>query len=110
MSKRPYLTPDDPDAFLGMEEKSMPVDYPVGANVKCPKCKGYGGWHLEINAYGPGKHFNASCNNCNGWGWVQPGPDAECCHDFSISERVGNCLHKWTCSKCGRERVVDSSD
>jgi hypothetical protein len=32
-----------------------------------------------------------------------------CEHDYRV-ETIGRCRHKWTCKKCGHERVVDSSD
>ncbi|KVU48179.1 hypothetical protein WK69_10740 [Burkholderia ubonensis] len=32
-----------------------------------------------------------------------------CKHDMK-SETVGNCLHRYTCTKCGFSEVVDSSD
>lgn len=32
-----------------------------------------------------------------------------CIHKF-IEKKVGNCLHKHTCTKCGKSYTVDSSD
>lgn len=107
-----YLTPADPDAFKDMQLKDSPNDrgYKMMDNpVFCPVCNGYGGWHLKIDAYGVGKHFNAHCSQCNGWGYVPANSkSATCIHDFT-ERTIGNCLHKWTCTKCGEERIVDSS-
>ena len=47
--------------------------------VECPVCKGYGEWNLQLDAYGEGKHFQASCFQCNGWGWVERGSKHESC-------------------------------
>lgn len=107
MATVPYLTPDDPGAF-----KDLPVlkkgEY-WGAGEMCPKCKGHGKWHLELDAYGKGRHFDAVCGACWGWGYLAPGQT--CAHEWDGPTRnVGRCLNIWTCSKCGQEREVDSSD
>lgn len=101
-----YIQPEDPQAFMGMEIKTQPMDWPE--RELCPKCKGYGGWHLRLNAYGEGVHFDSSCSQCWGWGWVAK-EDAECIHQWS-EYKIGKCLHEWVCKKCGRKRTVDSSD
>lgn len=100
--------------FTDMEVKPNPsIQYPgfhPKGSVTCPQCKGYGGSVLQVDAYGKGKHFRCHCMQCNGWGWVEDGSkDATCVHEFT-EENVGNCLHKWTCKKCGASMVVDSSD
>jgi len=84
----------------------------------CPVCKGYGGWNLTLNAYGPGKHFRASCSQCNGWGWVTE-EDRDCIHEveeLSMAQcreikvmHFGNCYHVYRCLKCGQISAVDSS-
>jgi hypothetical protein len=33
-----------------------------------------------------------------------------CAHDWDHGVTTGRCLHRYTCKKCGAERVVDSSD
>jgi hypothetical protein len=106
MSK--YLTPDSPDAFLGLSKTTYA---PLFRNpIECPKCKGYGGWHLEIDAYGSGRHFDAGCQNCNSWGWVEQGSaDALCVHDYNRADNLGNCVNRYRCSKCGHAIEVDSS-
>ena len=93
--------------FTDMSVKEKP-DYPADA-VLCPVCKGYGGSVLRVDAYGKGKHFQCFCSQCNGWGWVAAGgEDATCVHEWN-EENIGNCLHLWTCKKCGQKREVDSS-
>lgn len=86
----------------------------VGERVTlCPLCQGHGGWNLRLNAYGLGKHFQAMCNQCWGWGHVGK-EDATCIHDFMEGERKGSGSgrmfeHKIKCRKCGRSRWYDSS-
>jgi hypothetical protein len=120
----PYLTPEDADAFLDLEKQENPVTrqyesyLPAGYiefmkehSVECPKCHGYGGWHLRINAYGEGQHFNCICSQCEGRGYVRPGRDVECLHDWQEVATVGNCLTDYACAKgCGATKRVDSSD
>lgn len=117
-----FLNPTDPDAF---------VDYPLqsaeeaATNINCthlcPKCKGHGGWNLELNAYPlNGKedtpenrhkhsHFRAFCSQCEGWGYVRE-EDQDHVHDWVHARNVGNCLNVFKCSICDKEREVDSSD
>lgn len=108
-----YLTPDSTDAFVGLMVLALPSERFIGMKeltVLCPKCKGHGGWNLTLNAYGPGKHFQAHCSQCNGWGYVRPGRDAECIHEDKHLRNTGNCLNVYGCVKCGREVEIDSSD
>jgi hypothetical protein len=93
---------------------------PRGKFVLCPLCKGHGGWNLQRDAYGEGRHFRASCAQCNGYGWVdnyEP-RDLECIHEYRENnsravELTGGKLfyqeHLWICKKCDRFMVVDSS-
>lgn len=123
----PYLTPDDADAFLNWDKQELPETRfasMVGYTVECPKCKGHGGWHLRVNAYPnqpEGKRdFNCQCNQCNGWGYVKPGLDATCVHDWKELSQAqcreksithhGMCWHVYECTKCGRTMAQDSSD
>lgn len=121
----PYLTATDEGAFLGMEVKprhhERHPDYPVDYDVKCPGCMGYGGWHLRIDAYGPGKHFDCFCDQCYGYGWVaKDSPNATCVHEkFELSQEecykrgithYGRCWHTTECKKCGHVSGYDSSD
>jgi hypothetical protein len=112
-----YLTPDHPDAFI--DHDHMAPSPESGLTVECPKCKGHGGWNLELNAY-PLRgtpdtprnrhlfsHFRASCSNCWGWGHVKPEEDHV--HEWNRTRNVGNCENIWECEVCGKEITVDSS-
>jgi hypothetical protein len=119
----PYLEPTDENAFLDlpvMENKlgqhSTDKEY-----VLCHVCKGHGKWNLKLHAYGPSKHFQAGCSQCNGWGWVMRGSLDDTCerHDWSrelsIAEckeagidHFGNFWHVRKCSKCGDIWSYDS--
>jgi hypothetical protein len=79
--------------------------------VICPSCDGHGLWNLLLNEYGPGRRFQASCNNCNGWGWVEAGsPDAKCVHQYKEVANPRMCEHIYECEKCKHRISVDSSD
>lgn len=120
-----YLKSTDPDAFVGMPIKPRfyevnPV-YALDFDVLCPACKGHGGWHLRLDAYGPGKHFDCFCDQCDGRGWVMKnGPDATCVHEkVELSQEecskrkithYGRCWHATECKKCGMVGGYDSSD
>jgi hypothetical protein len=118
----PYLTPEDPDAFLDMAKQPNPSIWSdMQDYVECPKCHGYGGWHLRINAYGEGVHFNCVCSQCNGFGLVKPGRDVDCIHKWvEIGGKesaelgiphYGMCYHVYKCAKgCGATMAHDSSD
>lgn len=119
VTKYDYLDPGHPGAFLDME-KNTDTGY-IDNPVECPKCKGHGGWNLEVNAYGPGKHFRASCGQCNGWGFVDSAStDATCEHDMREVgsaeckkrgiEHWGMCWHVYECKTCGNIKAYDSSD
>lgn len=106
-----------PDAtnFVGMTAKPDPATlYPDKAgHVPCPKCHGYGGWNLTLNAYGPGKHFQASCSQCWGWGWVKAGTsDVTCLHSFKeiAPDQPFRCWHTIRCEACGETRSYSSDD
>ncbi len=102
-----YLGVRDPGALKDMTKREPRA----GLTAECPACLGYGGWHLRVDAYGPNKHFDCSCSNCNGWGWVREGSlDATCVHEYQTHRNVGNCLNEWKCGKCGQIITVDSSD
>ena len=109
-----YLTRESPEAFtdypplIENERGAAKHPIPVGS-VQCPKCKGHGGWNLRLNAYGPGRHFRAACDQCNHWGHTTA-KDAQCVHTFDNGRNVGRCLTLYTCTKCGTKRTVDSSD
>jgi len=116
-----YMQYDHPLAFEGMEKRSqssMP-EY-MSPSVECLRCKGYGGWHLKLNAYGAGKHFDSSCSQCNGWGYVKAdSPDATCLHEVSELPQAecekrgikhwGMHCHVYECWKCKHVSMTDSS-
>jgi len=104
--------------FTDMEVKMRPDlrfrDMTDKEYEHCPKCKGHGGWNLTVDAYGKGKHFEAFCGACWGYGWIEKG---SCAHEWNgkVTEhdRKGihlfNCQHIEKCSKCGKVIVIDSS-
>ena len=120
-----YLEPGDPNSFKDMEIKPNPGDrYAEDAAVdyqSCPKCQGYGGWNLKVDCYGGRykgeivpelRHFQASCSQCWGYGWVKKGsPSSKCIHKW-VHSRAGkwNCTHYEKCSECGTEVFIDSGD
>ncbi len=119
--KHGYLEPTDADAFKDMERlapepaASMYGRYrckpPVDSTpvVECGQCKGFGGWNLKLDAYALGRHFKASCNNCNGWGYV-PASQGDHVHEWDAGETVGRCVTRYTCITCKKVSDVDSSD
>lgn len=106
-----YLAHNDDAAFVGLEKKSpQPPSYwhKSGLAHECRKCRGFGGWILTPNAYGEGRHFKASCMDCNGWGYTEAPADHP--HEWDNGKTVGNCLHTYTCKVCGLATTLDSSD
>jgi hypothetical protein len=93
--------------FQDIEKQPKP-----GASLKldmvCPRCQGYGKWNRELNAYGKGKHFQCGCDQCNGWGWVGE-KDSKCLHEWKIGTTGRMFESLYTCTKCGVERIYDSS-
>ena len=122
MMTEQFLDKDHPDAHLGMEkQRAEDYLYKDVEIVECPVCHGYGKWHLALNKYGDGQHFDAGCSQCNGWGWVQKdSPDATCVHEMrELSQEEcreldirhwGACWHVQKCTKCGHVSAYDSSD
>lgn len=119
-----YLNPTDPGAFRDIPTKAPPGERwsdMTAYNTVCPLCLGHGKWNLRLDAYGGGRHFQAHCCQCNGYGWVRDGSlNATCIHEeteLSSSEcraagvpHYGMCWHVYRCTKCGHIRSVDSSD
>lgn len=116
-----YIEPTDADAFVDFPGKKNLCDFLPQCNCECPKCQGYGGWNLKLNAYPlHGKtnttenrhnfsHFRASCDHCQGYGYVKP-EDASHIHKWEFVKNVGNCLNEYTCKQCNQTWIVDSSD
>jgi hypothetical protein len=112
-----YLDEGHPDAFVDFPAKAERPAHLPGA-VECPRCKGHGGWNLELNCYPlhghestPENrhryaHFRASCAQCQGHGWTN---DVACIHDFHPAGSVAMFQHVHRCQKCGVEQVWDSS-
>lgn len=82
--------------------------------VPCPVCKGHTSCITHEDAYGVGVHQKSACGQCGGMapmGWVNAdSKDATCIHDFSKEIKIGNCLYRRTCSKCGTSQDIDSGD
>lgn len=101
-----YLTPNDPNAFLGHTKREQPK----GFLYECPHCKGYGEWNLQLNQYPqndpPRCHFRASCDNCNGIGYVN---DASHIHDWEFTRNISRCYNEYQCTICKRIKTIDSS-
>jgi RecJ-like exonuclease len=115
-----YTGPDHPDAFVDYPLAPKPHYEGMFTDEPCPRCKGHGGWNLQVNAYSlHGKedtpenrhlfaHFRAMCGSCNGWGYMRVGQT--CAHEWGSPRTVGRCLTEWTCVHCGEKTQVDSSD
>lgn len=120
-----YMERDHVDAHLDypplVENEFGSAAHPIPAgSVQCPKCNGWGGWNLRLNAYKTTQpdtpenrhkyvHFRASCDQCVGWGHV-PEADSHCVHEWGNATTIGRCLTDYTCKHCGTHRTVDSSD
>jgi DnaJ-class molecular chaperone len=107
-----------PDAFVDWDHKEPAY----GCTKECPRCKGFGGWNLQINSYKmPANtadtpenrhkfvHFRAMCSHCNGWGYVSPN---ETCpgHEWTFEKNLGRCYNRYRCTVCGAQSDVDSGD
>lgn len=94
-----------------MNEKKPVPDFGKYTWVECPECEGYGGWIINRDAYGPGRHFEAHCAQCSGWGWVVEGSvNHKCIHEWRHTRNLGNCYNEYECTKCGSKKKVDSGD
>lgn len=112
-----YLDENHPDAFRDFPAKPEKPSFMPDA-VECPRCKGHGGWNLDLNCYPlhgyddtPENrhrygHFRAGCPQCGGHGWTN---DVACVHDFAEVGSVAMFQHVHRCQKCGVERVYDST-
>lgn len=106
-----YMDHTHPDAFLDLPKQEPYVKWNL--TKECPKCKGHGYWNLVLNDYpnspNPAdRHFKQLCGVCFGHGYVDPKANV-CDHDWSDRVTIGRCLHRVTCSKCGKSMEIDSS-
>jgi hypothetical protein len=102
---------DDFTDFPGIKDKSN--------DCICPKCKGFGGWNLILNAYPlhgkpdtkENRHlytaYKAICGQCNGFGWVSK-DNMKCIHEWAFShqdvyDRVVKCIY------CNKKQVTQDS-
>ncbi|MCI0461143.1 MAG: hypothetical protein L0Z62_29705 [Gemmataceae bacterium] len=121
-SRRPAPAAQLPYRPDATDFTDIPLQQPpgIGGLVHvCPKCRGHGRWNLRLDAYGPGKHFQCGCGQCNGWGFVGES-DWRCVHDYrelTPAEcgtrgipHYGMCWHVLECVTCGRCLSYDSGD
>ena len=99
-----------PLAFVGMKPKA-----PTSKEFSepCPKCHGMGGWHLQLDAYGPGVHFDTVCDNCGATGFVRNGSNHV--HVWVPSPIPANtpkfnCVRYERCVECDAVHLIDSTD
>ena len=114
----PYINPDQPEAFVDFP---TPTPAPAGQS-KCPKCQGHRGWNLRINAYplhptlpdNPDNrhrhaHFRASCDNCQGQGYV-PQNAAEHVHQWQLDPNRSKTFRQtYICATCNAVEERDTS-
>jgi len=113
-----YMDHTHPDAFVDWAKRSP--EY--GMTKECPRCKGYGGWNLQLNAYKLREgmadtqdtrhlfcHFRQHCGTCNGWGYVHPNMNCTG-HDWVFVQNLGRCYNRYKCKHCDAISDVDSSD
>lgn len=109
------------DAFVDFVKMDASDAARYGMTVECPRCKGHGGWNLQLNAYplhqyadtaynrNRYSHFRATCSHCNGWGYISP--EEKCPgHEWELVRNFGHCQHEYKCSVCGAIQHTDSSD
>jgi ssDNA-binding Zn-finger/Zn-ribbon topoisomerase 1 len=105
MAYLPYNTD-----FTDLPVLEQPKQYPNW--IPCTACKQHGKHVLKLNAYGLGVHFCGGCQNCNGWGWVDPAlncPHPEG-HKFVTVKSSMRGESVWRCQNCNLRINVDSSD
>lgn len=112
-----FMDYNHPDAFVDHVRKEPRY----GMTKECPRCKGYGGWNLQLNAYPlhtyPNtpenrhrySHYRSSCGHCNGWGFVSSEVTCDG-HEWKFEKNLGRCYNRHRCTKCGQQWDVDSGD
>lgn len=112
-----YMDHTHPQAFLDWPKR----DPSSSGEVVCPKCKGHGGWNLQLNAYPlwdkedtaenrhTFAHFRSMCGMCNGWGWGAA-ESFVCDHNWTFEQNLGKCYNRYRCTHCNVRQDVDSSD
>lgn len=101
--------PEGSDLFRGLVKLAKPKMFNTKNQLveiscythECPKCYGRGNWWYSSIT-------KTVCSMCDGAGWVTKADP--CDHVWSKVTNVGNCLNEYTCSKCSKKQVVDSSD
>lgn len=114
-----YWNHTHPRAFENMSRRSPERNL----TLECPKCKGYGAWHLSADENYRKRsypYFDASCGQCHGWGFVDPNTnDATCMHEWrgltyeeskALNLFTARCWHNSVCVHCDKTMGVDSSD
>ena len=114
-----YWNHDHPRAFENMKTLSPSPNL----DVTCPVCKGHGAYHLSHDPntrQGFYPYFDASCGQCNGWGYVASNSsDLTCIHqwkELSIQEArkqnlfIDRYWHNFECIHCHKITACDSSD
>jgi len=114
-----YWNNTHPRAF----ENMIVLVKPYAHYVSCPLCKGHGAWHLAHYPHtrnGVYAYFDASCSQCNGWGYIDPNSmDAKCMHSWrELSSddarkrglRTARWWHNFACKHCNTVMATDSSD
>lgn len=111
-----YLDEKSPDAFTDFPELLRQPDHMKDSH-ECPRCQRHGGWNLKLKAYPLHgladtpenrhrfSHFRANCPQCNGYGWT----NEDCLHDWEPAGSIAMHQPKVRCTRCGQERVYDSS-
>lgn len=104
-----YIQPGDPEAWIDWKQpRAMAPAFMGDDAIKCPACRGYGGWNLLLGEYLSAStntsenrhlfsHMKATCHGCAGHGWVRP--TMECLHEFRITDTHGGVTHL-VCVSC----------
>jgi len=101
MKPHKYLEPTDAGAFDGfvlrVPERNL--------TQLCPTCLGHGGWNLELDAYGKGRHFQAHCSSCNGWGYLKAGERPHDVVKRELQEKYKPILHVTHCGSSSVQKT-----